>query len=465
MGRYGNPKSHSYNWSYNEEEYQNFTVEVLDAQFIVPIELKYEKKYNRYGTYTVSKKNEDYKPPKKSKYKREQISTSYDCKYEGMWVIGTDYIFNYGKAPNQKRSETNFSEVKLDYTIYAPDLYDMENKSLIERIIGFADELQIISLKIQQMIMKMRPKGAAIEVGSLEGVDNGKGGTFTPLDLAEIYDQTGNYYYRSIDEEGNPSSARPITELDGGVGSALGELLNMYNHYVNQIRDATGINEAMDATTPNSKALVGVQKLSIMAANNAIRFINDAYLDIYERTAICVAKAIQAVVKYDKPLKGFVKAIGQSNMKVIEVGKEVGLHEFGLKIESLPDEVEKQQLDADVQISLDRQEIQIEDAIMIRKISNVKLAVQMLILKRRQYREQQTAEAERRSKAEADEQIRVAQEKAQLEAQSAELEATQKIRVLEAEYKFKMMLAQEMANADQGSPDRFGRANPNDMRL
>jgi hypothetical protein len=427
---------------YEYYEYDSFLVDVLDAQFIVPNEITHEKKYNAYGGYSVNKRKAGYKPPKKSKHKREVIITSYECKYVGKMIVGTDMIFDYKKAPNQVRAKSALHKTKLDYIIYAPNIDFMKNQSLCERMVPFANQIQLVHLKLQHLIAKARPKGMALEVGSLENVPKGKGQTFKPLELQEIYDQTGNYYFRVLDDEGNPSSARPITELEGGVGRSLGEMLGLYNQYLQQMRDVSGVNEARDGNVPSKDSVVGVAKLNLLASNNATRAINDAYLNIMRRMSESSILMIQDLVKYHKPYQGYVHAIGEMNMSAIEVTRDVSLHEFGIMIEPEPNEEDKAYLEQNIQASLTEKELRIEDAQMIRDIKNVKLANQMLILRRKKYAEDRQAEAEAAAQYNAQQNQVATQQKYEADKALKMLEVQAEAEVMAAEYELKEQFAQ-----------------------
>jgi hypothetical protein len=424
-------------------EYDHFLVDVMDAQFIVPNELVYEQKENKYGGSSFSKKKDTYKPPKQSKYKRNVSRTSYECKYSGKWIINSELMYDYGKARNQIRAKSALHKTKLDYIIYSPDIDFMKNQSLCERMIPFGDQIQIVHLKMQHLAAKARPKGLAMEVGSIEGVGNGKGGTFTPLEIQEIYDQTGVYYYRYLQDDGSPSQARPITELDGGVGSALNELLALYQHNLSMLRDVTGVNEARDGNLPAKESVVGVAKLNLIASNNATRAINDAYLNLFRRTAESSILMIQDLVEYDKPYKGYVHAIGELNMTAIEVTRDVSLYEFGLEIEAEPNEEEKQKIEENIQQSLAQKELRIEDAIIIRSVKNPKLANQLLVLRRKKYLEDQMAQAQAQAQANAEQQALAAQQKFEADRAIKQMENELDLQKLQAEYMLKDQFEQK----------------------
>lgn len=405
------------------KDYDDFSITILDAEFMSSHAMTYEKKENTHGGYTVNKKSSNYEPSKNSKTKREKIGKSIKVVYKGKFIIGSDYIFDYSLAENMIRPKSNLSETRLSYVMYEPNLFKMSSKSLVERMIPFADQVQLSHLKIQHLLAKARPKGAAFELGSLENVSKGDGGTFTPLELQEVYDQTGNIYYRRQDDEGNATQYMPIQELENGIGNDVMNLIRIYQHNLQMIRDVSGINEARDASQPSSEALVGVQKLALLASNNATRRINDGYLNITKRLAQSVCQRIQDVVEYSGPLKAYSSALGESNVKVVELTKDLSLHEIGIDIDVAPDAQEKQLLENNIQMSLAQKELRLEDAIMIRSVKNVKLANQMLIIRRKKYIQEQQAMAQQNAQMNAQAQQESAMMASQLKAQEFEMES------------------------------------------
>ena len=407
----------------SSKEYDDFSITILDAEFMSSHSMNYEKKENIHGGYTVNKKPSNYKASSNSKTKREPLGKTIKVVYKGKYIVGSDYVFDYGLAENMIRPKSNLSDTRLSYIIYEPNLFKMSSKSLVERMLPFADQIQLSHLKIQHLLAKARPKGAAFELGSLENVSKGDGGTFTPLELQEVYDQTGNIYYRRQDDEGNATQGMPIQELENGIGNDVMNLIRIYQHNLQMLRDVSGVNEARDASQPSSEALVGVQKLALLASNNATRRVNDAYLNITKRLAQCVCQRIQDVIEYSGPLKAYSSALGESNVKVVELTKDLSLHEIGIDIEVAPDAQEKQMLENNIQVSLAQKELRIEDAIMIRSINNVKLANQMLIIRRKKYIQEQQAMAQQNAQMNAQAQQQSAMMASQMKAQDAEMEA------------------------------------------
>ena len=405
VGKLGNPKKFSYKQiNYNGQtshEYDSYRIAVLDGVFKTVDNLLYEKKNNSFGGYSYNKKKGNYKLPKKSKNERVVDNTSVEMVYKGKYIIGTEYIFDYGHASNIVRPKSNLTEAILPYSIYSPNLKDMDSKSLVERMIPFADQIQLAHLKIQQLMSKAKPKGSAIELGAIENVTKGDGGSFSPLEIQDIYQQTGNLYYRLQSDDGGQSQVAPIQELGGGIGGALQELIAIYQYNMQMIRDVTGINEARDASMPDKEALVGVQKMAVLASNNATRFLNSAYINIYEHLAKCLALRVSDIVEYKGAYNGYMEAIGEYAMKAITVTKDVTMADFGIMIEALPDEEERQKLEENIQMSLKQDSLRLEDAIMVRTIKNTKLANQMLMQRRKKYQAEKAADAQRNAQMNA----------------------------------------------------------------
>jgi len=436
---------------YEEYEYDNFTIEVLDACFKSDYKVVYEKKTNKHGQTNVYRKKEGYKRPKRSKYKRELIEQPASIYYKGIYIVGTEHVINYGVMENMVRKKSTLDDTPCPYIVYIPNVHQATSKSLVERMIPFADQIQLAHLKMQLVIAKARPKGAAFELGSLENVGKGDGATFTPLELQDIYDQTGNIYYRRQDDEGTQNQVLPIQELENGIGKDMQSLIAIYNHNMQIIRDVTGINEARDATQPSNKALIGTQKLALMASNNATKHVNNGELSISTRVAEHCVLRLQDIVKYSNLKKKYLAMLGEAVIESITIGKDFHINEFGLYVELGPDEEERQSFEQNIQMSIQQKELRIEDAIAIRSIDNVKMANQMLILRRKKYQQetqqlaqQQQQQAQQMQQQQAQAAIQKVQTEKQLEAQTAtdleNLKHNHEMERLQLEYNLKMQL-------------------------
>jgi hypothetical protein len=439
-----------YNDSRSLENFDDFYIDVLDFEFRSSnFDITYEKKYYQEDGFFLNKKSKGYEPNKDSKKKIEVISKDLEVYYDGIWIVGSEYVMNYGLRKNMPRPKVNeaySSKTCSRFKIYAQDIYDMDNKSLVERMIPYADQMQLIHLKIQQFIAKAKPSGLMIDISGLEGVMMGKGDGFaTPLELTEIYDQTGNYYFRGTDAEGQIMQRNPISPSPNGLN--VGELqafISMYNHNLNMIRDVTGINEFRDGSTPDNKTLVGVQKMAIGTSRNTTRPLNEAFLSVMNRTVSHCSLMIQMKAKYDpNGLKGFIPALGKGTVDILELNKEVSNATLGIKIDLLPDIDELQQVYTEIERALQTGNIDIEDALEVRDVlkTNTKVAIDLLKSRRRKKDEMRMQESMMLQQQNAQVQMQSSQAAAQAELQIIAAKNQAKLAEIQMEYQFKLQLA------------------------
>jgi hypothetical protein len=266
-----------------------------------------------------------------------------------------------------------------------------------------------------------------------------------PLDIQNMFDQLGTYYFSSLRDDGTPiTNNQIIQELENGIGRDMERLVGIYNHYLNEIRSVTGINEARDASAPDKDSLVGVEKLRLAASNNATRTINYAYLRLIEQTAKDLCLMIQDNIENGHAIEGYYNAIGEQKVKTIKIlDKGVSLAEIGIAIDALPDEEEKMYIEQNIQSSLASKELRIEDATVIRRVAktNVKLAEQVMLLRRRKYQEEQMMQAQSQAQANAEQQAMAAQQAAQAKMMEEQAAAQAKLAILEKEYALKKELS------------------------
>jgi hypothetical protein len=134
---------------------------------------------------------------------------------------------------------------------------------------------------------------------------------------------------------------------------------------------------------PDKNALVGVQKLAAANSNTATRHILQSGLFLTAETAECLSLRISDILEYSPTKDAFVKAIGSHNVATLKEVKDLHLYDFGIFIELQPDEEEKGLLENNIQMALQQQSIELEDAIDLREIRNIKLANQLLKIRRK----------------------------------------------------------------------------------
>jgi len=287
------------------------------------------------------------------------------------------------------RPKSDFTKVKMNYAIVAPRIYNGKIDSLVKRITGFADMIQLTHLKLQQVLSRMVPDGVYLDADGLAEVDLGNGTNYNPQEALNMFFQTGSVIGRSFTSEGDMNPGKiPIQEITSGSGgNKMQALIGNYNYYLQMIRDVTGLNEARDGSTPDKNALVGVQKLAAANSNTATRHILQAGLYLTAETAECLSLRISDILEYSPTKNAFIQAIGAHNVATLEEMSELHLYDFGIFIELQPDEEEKGMLENNIQMALQQQSIELEDAIDLREIRNIKLANQLLKIRRKKKQE------------------------------------------------------------------------------
>lgn len=367
---------------FREDSLENTMVDVLHFTFKSTKTLSYKKKYAGNGGFKMTKKESTYqKIGDNDGY--DVVKKVIDVWYEGTLILGTEKIYNYKLCENMVRPTGYLNKTLPSYIFYAPDLYQGVTKSLIGNIIPYVDQMQQIHIKLQQLISKARPNGVFIDVDGLSDIDMGDGSFLTPLEVIKIYDETGNVLGTSKDYSGDYNYGKePIRELKNGIVDGLDRLIMAYNHYLTLLRDAIGVPQGADASTPNPKMAVGVQQQVALDSNTATRHILDSVLNMTERLGEGLSLRLKDIFEYSDLKNAYINAIGKINMKTLEALKNYHLHDLGIIIELKPDAQEKQFLEQNIQAALSKDAITLDDAIDIRSIGNIKLANQLLKTRR-----------------------------------------------------------------------------------
>jgi len=413
----------------------------------------YKKKSMADGTFKTVEKDDQFNPPQEMMDEGgfEKITKTIDVWYDGIMVMGTNIMLQWKLGENMVRPKSASQYAMPNYVACAPKMYKGQLESLVKRMIPFADLIQISHLKIQQVVARVVPDGVFIDADGLNEVDLGTGNAYNPEDALRLYFQTGSVIGRSYTQDGEYNNARvPITQLTANSGaSKMQMLIGNYNHYMDMIRSVTGLNEARDGSSPDPNSLVGVQKLAALNSNVATRHILNASLYITRTLAECLSIRTADVLEFADFKDEFAMQIGKYNLSIIEDIKNLYLYDFGVFIELMPDEEEKAMLEQNIQMALSKSDINLEDAIDIREISNLKMANQLLKVKRKakQLAEQQTQAQQQQMQAQM--QMQAQQAAAQMAMQANEAETQSKIAVKEAEIAFDIQKLQREAQLKQ----------------
>mgnify|MGYP003653112977 CR=1 FL=1 len=379
----------NYNSRHSEDKEDNNTIQVLYFNYKTYMNEVYKVKETGTGADRIIPKDDSFNPPENMEGGFSKMLRSIECLYDGAMILGTDKLLKWEMSKNMMRPKSDYTKVKMNYAIVAPRMYNGKIDSLVKRITGFADMIQLTHLKLQQVMSRMVPDGVYLDADGLAEVDLGNGTNYNPQEALNMFFQTGSVIGRSFTSEGDQNPGKvPIQEITSGSGgNKMQALIGNYNYYLQMIRDCTGLNEARDGSTPDANALVGVQKLAAANSNTATRHILQAGLFLTAETAECLSLRISDIIEYSPTKDAFVQAIGAHNVATLEEMSELHLYDFGIFLELQPDEEEKSKLENNIQMALQQKSIELEDAIDLREIRNIKLANQLLKIRRKKKEE------------------------------------------------------------------------------
>ena len=441
------------------------TVQVLYFNFKTYMNEVYKIKETATGASKIVLRDDQFDPPVEMLEEQfGKLSRSLEVLYEGVLILGTDYLLKWEMAKNMMRPKSDYTKVLMNYSIVAPRMYKGKIESLVSRITGFADMIQLTHLKLQQVLSRMVPDGVYLDADGLAEVDLGNGTNYNPQEALNMFFQTGSVIGRSFTQEGDMNPGKvPIQEITSGSGgNKMAALINTYNYYLQMIRDTTGLNEARDGSTPDSRALVGIQKIAAANSNTATRHILNGGLYLTATLAECLSLRISDILEFSPTRDAFIQKIGGHNVATLEEMSGLHLYDFGIFLELTPDEEERQQLENNIQTALSAGLIELSDAIDIREIKNIKLANQVLKLRRKKKQErdqlmqQQNIQAQAQANAQAQQvaaqaevqknqalkqqEIELKQIEAQLNERKMQLEVQSKMQLMNLEFQYNVQL-------------------------
>jgi len=270
-------------------------------------------------TKTVTKKN-------KSTIISKGVSTKLDENqevlkeqkwniYEGVYVIATSDMLSWGIKKNMIRPQDpkELGDAEFSYSLYMYNQYDMRNLAIPEKIEEPVEQMILARLKIQQLVAKMKPAGAAINVDAMQEMDLGLATMTKPLEAQRIWEQTGNLYYRGRDAEGNPIPM-PITELQNtGFVGQLQSLIELYRFHYQVLKDELGNDPNLSQSAVQPRVTEGNVQASMQLADDSTDYMYDAFLYVMEETAKKVACLLNRSVTFDA--KAYRNLLKQDDVK------------------------------------------------------------------------------------------------------------------------------------------------------
>jgi len=442
----------------------NNLVSILFFEYKTYTNQVFKIKTTEQGLEKTIEKDDSFNPPDNENF--ERVSRSIEVLYTGAKVLGMSKVLDWKFAENMTRPYSDTTKVNMSYSISAPRMYKGKVDSLVNRITSFADMIQLTHLKLQQVLSRVVPDGVYLDMDGLAEVDLGNGTNYNPAEALNMYFQTGSIVGRSLTQDGELNRGKvPIQELQSSNGLAkIQALIQTYQYYLQMIRDTTGLNEARDASTPDKNALVGLQKLAAANSNTATRHILNSLMYITIKTAENISLRVNDALEFPLTRESLLNSISSFNVNTLEEIEKVCLHDFGIFLELEPDEEERQQLEQNIQVSLQQGGIDLEDAIDLRQINNLKLANQLLKIKRikKQEKEQEIQQANiaaqgqanaqaseaaamaevQKQQALAETKVQIEKAKSDFEIQRMEQEALIKKQLMAEEFNYQMQLAQ-----------------------
>tara|TARA_R100001460_G_scaffold14978_9_gene33379 strand:- start:167 stop:2557 length:2391 start_codon:yes stop_codon:yes gene_type:complete len=430
-------------------DYDENTVQVLYFDYKTYHDQVFKIKQTDQGLLKAIEKDDNFNPPENENF--ERVSRSIEVLYSGAKVLGTDTMLKWELAENMSRPYADTTKVEMNYAICAPRIYKGRIESLVSKCIGFADMIQLTHLKLQQVLSRMVPDGVYLDMDGLAEVDLGNGTNYNPAEALNMYFQTGSIVGRSYTQDGEFNQGKvPIQELQSSGGNAkIASLIQTYQYYLQMIRDVTGLNEARDGSTPDKTTLVGLQKLAANASNVATRHIKQSSLYLTLKLAENISLKIADALQFPLTKSSLENSISTFNVRTLQEINNLNLHDFGIYLELEPDEEEEAKLEENIQVALKTSGIDLEDAIDLRQIKNLKLANQMLKIKRKKKQERDQANQQANIQAQAQAQAETAEKTAMAEVQKQEAISGANVQYEKAKSQFEIERMQIAAQIEQ----------------
>ena len=423
----------------------NDLVQVLYFEYKTYVDQVFKIKMTDQGLEKALEKPDFFAPPPSDNFDR--VSRSIEVLFSGAKIMGLPEMLEWKLAENMTRPTADTTKVYMNYSICAPHMYEGRIESLVGRMTSYADMIQITSLKLQQVIARMVPDGVFVDVDGLAEVDLGNGTNYNPQEALNMYFQTGSIVGRSLTQDGDPNRGKvPIQELQtSSANGKIQSLIGTYQYYLQMIRDVTGLNEARDGSQPDKDALVGLQKMAANASNVATRHILRSSLYLTLRACENISLRVADMLEFSLTNNALMSSVGKYNTNTLEDIKDIHLYDFGIYLELEPDDEDKAMLEQNIQIALQSGGIDLEDAIDIRQIKNIKLANQMLKLKRTQKQKQEQANKKELIQQQAESNSKAAEQAAMNEVQKQQAITQEKVNIEQAKSQFEIQRMQTEA--------------------
>ena len=444
--------------TYGWQTYDPNTIQVMYFEYKTYNSQVFKIKETATGLEKSLVKDDTFNPPENDSF--EKVSRKIEVLYKGAKVIGNNELLQWELAENMTRPFADTTKVEMSYAIVAPRMYQGKIESIVSKTTGFADMIQLTHLKLQQVMSRIVPDGVFLDMDGLAEVDLGNGTNYNPAEALNMYFQTGSIVGRSLTQEGSLNQGKvPIQELTSSSGQGkIQSLIQTYQYYLQMIRDVTGLNEARDGSDQDKNALVGLQKMAANASNTATRHILQSSMWLTLRTCENISLKVADSLNYPLTLNSLKSSISTYNVGTLQEIQNLNIHDFGIYLELEPEDEEKAQLEQNIQMALQQGGIDLEDAIDIRQISNLKLANNVLKQRRRRKQAQEQKNQQANIQAQADAQASSAEKAAMSEVQKQEAISGSKVQYEQAVNQFeiqRMQIASQLKQQEMEFQHQF----------
>lgn len=398
--------------------YDNFKVPCVELDLKTLYNLTYETREDRFGKEILEK-------VKVKKEGKKYIDKPYEVDYTGVWIVDTEYLLEWGLCKNMIKPKSNLTEVKLPWVTYMYNNEKMSNKPLVETMIPSIKKMQMISLQQQKIIAAAAPDGFKVDVSTMSDVSLGDGmESVSPFDLYKIYKQTGVLYYKGIadSDEMGQSRNEPIQPMNVPFSGKLEQLGGEWNQEYDKLMRIIGTNNLDSGNIQNQAVGKGVLQEARQTGESSTNYIYLGYLNMMERTAKICKELLSIILFHGKKYgieyyDGYRHALDSDKVEYIRIEGDEDLEraDFDVKIQAVVDEKEAEFLERNIEIALDRELIDLDDAIRVRQLArtNIKYALYELSYAKRKRKRDRMEEAQQASQSNTEAAIAAAQAKSQ----------------------------------------------------
>lgn len=428
-GKWSNPAMVGRSTNYFKG-YDKFKVKVLDIEFY---------SYNAYG-YEVNKDKRGNTRFSKADNKRANLKKRIKVVYCCKWIIGTEHAYDFHLKEDMKRSVNlkKKADTELSFRFIAQNFYEMRATGMMERLMPLIDDYQLTIYKIQNLKNRIIPNGWWIDLDALENVALNKGGeNMKPLDLLQMFMETGVLVGRSQGIMGDNVNYKPIIPIQNSIASEIMALYNDLQISMNQIQSMIGLNDVTDASTPSPKMLNGVASMMDQGTNNSLYPMMMSKKHLKEKLANDVLIRIQQGLKKGG-VSGYAPALNTNTLKFIQVSDALCLRDYGIILEEKTTDEQKELLMQQMQFDIQNGFLDTSDVIYIMNVYNIKQAQMILAYRAKRSKQEKQQEILQNQQVTIQGQQESAQQTAMMAQQLAQMNHQFKMQEIQMQGKIEM---------------------------